>query len=117
MITCMFCNEKLLILSAFSAVNTLIHDKYKACSFNIKDVIYNVEIFQHSYFDKITRSEYFYYNNIRFYFDYNDAYIKLIFDKDTYGSKILDVEFLRESFNINFVDKALDRFIDNLIFI
>jgi len=113
----MFCNEKLLLIGTSSTLNMLVHDGYKKCSLYFREMAYNPNIFYYQHSTKITRSEYFYYNNIRFYFDYNDAYIKLIFDKDTYGSKILDVEFLRESFNINFVDKALDRFIDNLIFI
>lgn len=116
MIKCMFCNEKLLLIGTSSTLNMLVHDGYKKCSLYFREMAYNPNIFYYQHSTKITRSEYFYYNNICFYFDYNDDNIKLIVNNDS-EARILEVDFLINFFDMNLINNALNRVIENLLFI
>lgn len=114
MIKCMFCNEKLLLLGNSSALDILIHDEYKKCSFSYKDVLYKPTIFRYEISNNSITTEYFFYNDICFQFNYTNDDVKLVIDDSV--TKMFEASFLRSSFNISLVNNILDKVIENLLF-
>lgn len=116
MIKCMFCNVNLLLLGYSSAFDVLIHNEYEKCSFFYKEMYYKPTIFRSTGSKNYIKTEYFYYDDICFYFYYNDYEIKLIVENN-YENKILETSFLRNSFNFSLVKNILDKIIENLLFV
>lgn len=113
---CMFCNVNLLLLGSSSTLDILIHHEYEKCSFFYKEMSYKPTIFRSTGSNDYIKTEYFFYDDFCFYFYYNEYEIKLIVENN-YENKIFETSFLRNSFNFSLAKNALDKIIENLLFV